>query len=75
LSKLKIKRGDIVEVISGDDKGKSGKVLMSISDKYKVLVEGINFVKKHMPKSEDNPQGGVVDREAPISISNVRKAK
>ena len=48
---------------------------MSISDKYKVLVEGINFVKKHMPKSEDNPQGGVVDREAPISISNVRKAK
>ncbi len=75
MSKSKIKSGDIVKIISGDDKGKSGKVLMSIHDKKRILVEGINFVKKHMPKSEENPQGGVFDREASISISNVKKVK
>ena len=72
MSKFKIKRGDTVTVITGNDKGKSGKVLMINNEQSRVLVEGINFMKKHMQKSEDNPQGGVVEREAPIALSNVK---
>tara|TARA_B100000927_G_scaffold291054_1_gene291718 strand:+ start:7080 stop:7307 length:228 start_codon:yes stop_codon:yes gene_type:complete len=75
MNKIKVKRGDVVEIITGNDKGKSGKILMISKDQQKVLVEGINFVKKHMPKTEENPQGGVVEREAPISISNVKSSK
>ncbi|MAW40369.1 MAG: 50S ribosomal protein L24 [Kiritimatiellaceae bacterium] len=74
MAKAKIKRGETVEVIAGDDKGKSGKVLMVNIEQGRVLVEGVNFVKKHMQKSEDNPQGGVVEREAPLAISNVKPA-
>lgn len=72
MKKAKIKRGDTVKVIAGDDKGKSGKVLQMLPENGRILVEGVNFVKKHMQKSEDNPQGGVVEREAPIAISNVK---
>lgn len=72
MSKAKIKKGDTVEVIAGDEKGKSGKVLQVVPGSGRVLVEGVNFVKKHMQKSEDNPQGGVVEREAAIAISNVK---
>ena len=74
MAKIKIRRGVTVEVIAGDDKGKSGKVLMVNIEQGRVLVEGVNFVKKHMQKSEDNPQGGVVEREAPLAISNVKPA-
>lgn len=74
MAKTKIRRGETVEVIAGDDKGKSGKVLMVNIEQGRVLVEGVNFVKKHMQKSEDNPQGGVVEREAPLAISNVKPA-
>ena len=72
MSKAKIKKGDTVVVIAGDEKGKSGKVLQVVPGSGRVLVEGVNFVKKHMQKSEDNPQGGVVEREAAIAISNVK---
>jgi len=72
MKKARIKRGDTVKVIAGDDKGKSGKVLQVLPETGRILVEGVNFVKKHMQKSEDNPQGGVVEREAPIAISNVK---
>ena len=72
MNKAKIKRGDTVKVIAGDDKGKSGKVLQVLPESGRILVEGVNFVKKHMQKSEGNPQGGVVEREAPIAISNVK---
>ena len=75
MNKIKVKRGDVVEIITGNDKGKSGKILMISKDQQKILVEGVNFVKKHMPKTEENPQGGVVEREAPISISNVKSSK
>ena len=75
MNKIKVKRGDVVEIITGNDKGKSGKILMISKDQQKVLVEGVNFDKKHMPKTEENPQGGVVEREAPISISNVKSSK
>ena len=75
MNKIKVKRGDVVEIITGNDKGKSGKILMISKDQQKVLVEGVNFVKKHMPKTEENPQDGVVEREAPLSISNVKSSK
>ncbi len=69
--KLKIKKGDIVYVIKGDDKGKKGRVLKVLPDEGKVLVEGINFVKKHTrPKAVDK-QGGIIQMEKPVSISNV----
>ena len=72
MSKAKIKRGETVTVIAGDDKGKSGKVLQVLPENGRVLVEGVNLVKKHMQKSEENPQGGIVEREAPMAISNVK---
>ncbi len=72
MSKAKIKKGDTVVVIAGDEKGKSGKVLQVLPVSGRILVEGVNFVKKHMQKSEDNPQGGIVEREAAMAISNVK---
>ncbi len=70
--KCHIKKGDAVIVIAGDDKGKTGKVLKIMPQGERALVEGINFVKKHMQKTEDNPQGGVVEMEAPIALSNLK---
>ena len=72
MSKAKIKKGDTVTVIAGDDKGKSGKVLLVAPDSGRVLVEGVNLVKKHMQKTQDDPQGGVIEKEAPIAISNLK---
>jgi len=73
--KCHIKKGDHVAVIAGDEKGKSGKVLQLVPQKGRALVEGLNFVKKHMRKTEDNPQGGVVEMEASIAISNLKVSK
>lgn len=72
MSKAKIKKGDTVKVITGDDKGKEGKVLEVAPEAGRVLVEGVNLVKKAMRQNEENPQGGIVEREAPIAISNVK---
>jgi len=69
----KIKKGDTVEAIAGDEKGKTGKVLQIIPGTGRALVEGLNFVKKHMRKSEETPQGGVIEKEAPIHLSNLKK--
>ncbi len=69
----KIKKGDTVEVIAGDDKGQSGKVLQVLPETGRALVEGLNFVKKHVRKTQDNPQGGVFEKEAPIHLSNLKK--
>lgn len=71
----RIKKGDMVQAIAGDDKGKSGKVLQVLSGGSRALVEGLNFVKKHMRKTQDNPQGGVFEKEAPIHLSNLKKIK
>lgn len=71
-AKCHIKKGDTVMVIAGDEKGKSGKVLQITSQGGRAIVEGLNFVKKHMQKTEENPAGGVVDMEAPIAISNLK---
>jgi large subunit ribosomal protein L24 len=69
--KLKVKSGDTVKVIAGDHKGNEGKVLKVDREKNKAIVEGINLVSKHMKPSAQNPQGGIVKREAPIHISNL----
>lgn len=69
----KIKKGDTVQVIAGDDNGKTGKVLQVVPETGRALVEGLNFVKKHMRKTQDNPQGGVLEKEAPIHLSNLKK--
>lgn len=69
--KLKIKSGDTVTVIAGDHKGSEGKVLTVDREKNKAIVEGINVVKKHEKPSAQNPQGGIVEKEAPIHISNL----
>ena len=71
MTKLKIKSGDTVKVIAGDHKGAEGKVLTIVRDKNKAIVEGINMVKKHTKPSTQNPQGGIVEKEAAIHISNL----
>jgi large subunit ribosomal protein L24 len=68
---MHVKKGDKVMVISGKDKGKQGVVLASFPKKDRVLVEGINVVKKHFKPSQVNPQGGILSHEAPIHLSNV----
>jgi len=71
MSKLKIKTGDTVKVIAGDDKGQEGKVVKILRDKNKAIVEGVNMVSKHTKPSAQNPQGGISKFEAAIHISNV----
>ncbi|MGR3742239.1 50S ribosomal protein L24 [Companilactobacillus sp. DQM5] len=70
-----VKTGDNVKVISGNDKGKEGKVLKVFPKNDKVLVEGINVAKKHQKPTNQEPNGGIVDAEMPISVSNVALAK
>ena len=67
----KIKKGDTVKVIAGKDREKEGKVLSVDVKNHKVLVEGINMVSKHTKPNAANQQGGIVEKEAPIDISNV----
>lgn len=67
----KIKKNDIVWVTKGKDKGKKGKVLTILSEKKKVLVEGINLVKKHKRQSRQDQKGGIISIELPISIANL----
>ena len=69
--KLHIKKGDVVFVNAGDDKGKQGKVLEVFPAEERAIVEGINMVTKHTKPSAKNPQGGIVKQEAPIHISNL----
>lgn len=68
---LKIRKNDIVLVIAGKDKGKSGKVLKVFPLKNKVIVEGISMVKKATRKTREDQQGGIIHRENPISLSNL----
>lgn len=69
--KLHVKIGDTVKVISGESKGSEGKVLAIDRNKSRVIVEGVNVVKKHVKPSASNPQGGIEETEAGIHISNV----
>ena len=67
----RIRKGDMVAVISGNDRGKRGRVLRVIPEKNRVVIEGVNIVHKHLRKSQQNPQGGRIRREAPVHLSNV----
>jgi len=68
---MKIRKNDMVMVISGNDRGKTGKVLKVYPQKDRVIVEGINLTKRHTKPSQKNPQGGIQEKEAPINASNV----
>ena len=70
--KLHVKKGDNVEVISGNFRGSTGKILEVLPRKQRVLIEGVRIIKRHLRKSQDNPQGKIAEREGPIHISNVR---
>ena len=70
--KYKIKAGDTVKVISGKEKGKQGKVIKINADKGRIIIEGINMVKKAIRKSKDNQQGGIMEIEASMHISNIK---
>lgn len=70
--KLHVRKGDQVEVISGNHRGATGKVLAVMARKERVLIEGVRMIKKHLRKSQDRPQGTIAEREGPIHISNVK---
>ena len=72
MKKFHIKKGDVVFVNAGNDKGKTGKVLEVLRDKDRVIVEGVNMVSKHTKPNSQNPQGGIVKQEAGIHISDVQ---
>jgi ribosomal protein L24, bacterial/organelle len=71
MSKLHIKKGDVVFVNSGEDKGKTGRVLKVFIEKQRAVVEGVNMVSKSTKPNAKNPQGGITKKEAPVHISNL----
>jgi large subunit ribosomal protein L24 len=68
---MHVKKGDTVIVITGKDKGKKGRIIASFPKDNRVLVEGVNMVKKHAKPSQTNPQGGIIEQEAAVHVSNV----
>ena len=72
---MKIKKGDKVKVIAGKDKGVVAEVVAVLPKLNKIVVEGVNVHKKHQKPTNDNPDGGIVNKEAPIAISNVKLAE
>ena len=71
MAKLKIKSGDTVRVLAGDHKGEEGKIVKILTEKNRAIVEGVNMVSKHAKPSADNPQGGIIKKEASLHISNL----
>jgi large subunit ribosomal protein L24 len=71
VKKMKIKKGDSVLVIAGDDRGKTGKVLKVFSDKNRAIVEGINFIKRHTRQTQKAQKGGIIEKEGSVHISNL----
>ncbi len=71
MSHLHVKTGDTVVVIAGKDKGKQGQVKAAMPEKNRVVVEGVNMVKRHTKPTQKNPKGGIISKEAPIHVSNV----
>ncbi|MCF7919731.1 MAG: 50S ribosomal protein L24 [Candidatus Cloacimonetes bacterium] len=69
---MRIKKGDTVVIISGEDRGRKGKVLKAFPKTSRVIVEKVNFIKKHTRPTQQNPQGGIVQMEAPVHVSNVK---
>ena len=70
--KFHVRKGDEVEVITGSHRGRKGKILEIKTEAHRVLIEGVNMVKRHVRPTQDNPKGGVIEREGGIHISNVR---
>ena len=70
--KTHVKKGDTVEVITGNHKGETGTVLQVITAKDQLVVEGVRMIKKHQRRSQDRPEGGIVELEGPVHISNVK---
>ncbi len=79
MPKLHVKKGDLVQVIAGKDKGAKGRVIVSLPREDRVVVEGVNMIKKHSKVTHQGPrgakEGGVTTKEAPIHVSNVKKLK
>jgi large subunit ribosomal protein L24 len=75
MPKFHVKTGDQVTVIAGKEKGKSGKIIAVLTAKQRVIVEGLHMIKKHTRKSQQNPNGAIVEREGSVHISNVKKAE
>ena len=71
-TRFHVKKGDEVQVISGNHRGATGKILQVLPKKQQVLIEGVRLIKKSVRKSQDNPNGAIVTREGPIHISNVK---
>ena len=74
MQKFHVKKGDDVVVLAGKEKGKQGKIIHVFPKKSRVVVEGLQMIKKHTRKSQQNPNGAIVEREGTIHISNVKKA-
>jgi large subunit ribosomal protein L24 len=72
MGRIRIAKGDTVMVIAGDDRGKTGRVLMVIPEKNRVIVEKVNFVKRHIKPTQRNTQGGIQEKEAAVHLSNVQ---
>src|SRR3990172_10929068 len=68
---MDVAKNDTVEIISGEDKGKRGKVLKTFPERHRIIVEKVNFIKRHTRPTQKNPQGGILEKEAPIHVSNV----
>ncbi len=68
---MKIKKGDTVQIITGKDRGKTGRIIRVLTSNNRVVVEGLNLIKKHQRPTQENPQGGIVEKEASIHHSNV----
>jgi large subunit ribosomal protein L24 len=75
MAKFNFKKGDTVEIIAGDDKGTKAEVLAVLPKKNKIIVQGCKIAKKAIKPTENNPQGGFVNKEMPIDVSNVRKVE
>ena len=73
--KTHVRKGDQVSVLSGNHRGKTGRVLQVIPEKGQVIIEGVRMIKKHVRKSQERPQGGIEEREGPLHISNVKRVE
>lgn len=70
--RLHVRRGDVVEVISGTERGKSGKILSVNRIKGTAIVEGVRIIKKHQRKTQDNPEGGIIEKEGPLPVAKLK---
>ena len=75
MPKFHVKKGDQVTVIAGKEKGKSGKIIAVLTEQQRVIVEGLQMIKRHTRKNQQNPNGAIVEREGSMHISNVKKTE